>query len=546
MYDDEIFTFCQDQARMTRIPLLKSLQEVATACALITLSGCASNSPITDANWPQNKPSIDGYNIEQSKRVLLHGLSEINERALDEPSIEKLVVRGLRGLVEVDPLFSITETNERLRTYIGTELASDLIKPSSNRITEWVDMFHGAVIGSRRKSLLLHSADKEQIYHAFFETSLQGLDPYSRYAGKLQARSNRETRNGFSGIGIRFLIDELGLNITAVQNNAPAAVAGLQVGDIITHVDGISIVSKKRWSVRRLLRGTAGTKTKFIIIREKLGAAFPATLTRGLIVAPTVDTKVVDGIAVIKIHSFNQQTTQSVNAELTRILTAYSSILGIVLDLRGDPGGLLDQAVSVSDLFMETGHIVSTRGRHLESIQLYEAFAGDIAEGRPLIVLTDSRSASAAEIVAAAIQDNGRGFVVGTSTYGKGTVQTVIRLPNNGEITLTWSQFHAPDGYAIENLGILPFVCTSGLSGSAEKVLRSWHTAGSRIANMKAQWRTVAPHDVIARSGLRSLCPAEVRPDTSNDLEIAISLLSDPQLYAQALGYTAITEAQQE
>ena len=351
---------------------------------------------------------------------------------------------------------------------------------------------------------------------------------------------------GFGGIGMRYEENDLGVIVTGVQKNAPASQAGIKVGNIVTHIDGTSLAAKRRWTVRRLLRGAIGSQSDLTVITGNLEKAKRTTVTRSLILPQTVETDVIGDTVVVKIHSFNQQTAQTVNSELAEALAISPEVNGIILDLRGDPGGLLDQAVTVSDLFLESGRIVSTRGRHPESIQRYQAFEGDVTQGRRIIVMVDSRSASAAEIVAAAIQDSGRGLIVGTSSYGKGTVQTVVRLPNDGEITLTWSRFHAPAGYSIQDLGVLPMVCTSGLSGSVETALQQWKTSGSLIADTKAQWRIVAPDDINTRSSLRSRCPAEVRADTTIDLDLALSLLSDGNLYAQALGLTATTEAQKE
>ena len=527
----------------TRSASLRGWIAIAFAAAL---SGCASTAVITEHNWPQDRKIVDGFDIGQSSRVLIHGLTQIEARALDQPSIDQFVLTGLNGLVEIDPLFSVVNTGDRIKTYVGAELSSDLQSPAGRNVREWVNVFHGAVIGARRKSLLIRNADLERFYYTFFDTALEDLDPYSRYSGRLQARTNRETRNGFGGIGMRFVDKRIGLVVTGLQSNAPAAKAGLEVGDIITHIDGTSLISKRRWTVRRLLRGPIGSTVEFVTLRGKLSPAQIISVKRSLIVPQTVETETVDNIIVVSIHSFNQQTAQTVEAELSTALSENPFVEGVILDLRGDPGGLLDQAVTVSDLFMETGRIVSTRGRYPESVQRYQAFEGDVAEGRPMIVLVDSRSASAAEIVAAAIQDSGRGFIVGTSTYGKGTVQTVIRLPNDGEITLTWSRFHAPDGYAIQDLGVLPLVCTSGLTGSVEDALQAWQTSGSQIAGTKAQWRTVAPGDIKSRSTLRSRCPAEVRPATSIDLDLAKGLISNDILYAQALGLTATSEAQND
>jgi len=336
------------------------------------------------------------------------------------------------------------------------------------------------------------------------------------------------------------------LEVRAVQPGSPAIAAGLRAGDLITHVDGQTVATKRSWTILRLLRGSVGSKSLLTVLRGQLSGAKQVEITRSLIVPQTVEASLEDDVAVIKIHSFNQQTSKTVQTEIVNLRRQAPSVSALILDLRGDPGGLLDQAVAVSDLFMDTGAIVSTIGRHPESIQRYQAFAGDITAGLPIAVLVDSRSASAAEIVAAAIQDTGRGVIVGTSTYGKGTVQTVIRLPNDGEITLTWSRFHAPDGYAIEDLGVLPMVCTSGAEQSPTEIIQNWQKSSSQFAAQRSRWRTVRASDIKARSALREQCPAQVRDDDSIDLDIAKSLISNKEKYAQAVGLTATTAAQKE
>lgn len=517
---------------------------IVVLVAVTALSACTTSGVISDNTWPKNRSTVEGLNLAESDSVLFHGLTQVEAKALTPPSMGRFVLTGLSGLADIDPLFSIVDADGRIQTYIGSVLASDLTKPTENAARPWLDLFQGSLVGARRKSDAIREADLEQIYAAFFDSALTALDPYSRYAGRLQARSNRETRNGFGGIGLRYVRNNLGLEIQGLQPDAPAEAAGLLIGDIITHIDGTSIVAKRSWTVRRLLRGPIGSTTTFSIIRGRFQPSVSVPIVRRLIVPQTVEFAVIDQVAIIEIHSFNQQTSQTVDALLAAALERTPQISGIILDLRGDPGGLLDQAVTVSDLFMDSGHIVSTRGRHPESIQRYQAFDGDVSGGLPMAVLVDSRSASASEIVAAAIQDSGRGLIIGTSSYGKGTVQTVIRLPNDGEITLTWSRFHAPSGYAIEDLGVLPIVCTSGLTGPIEVALESWKETESRFIAAKAEWRTVAPGDIDARAELRSECPAQIRPETSIDLNLAKSLILKEILYAQAIGLTATTSAQ--
>ena len=210
---------------------------------------------------------------------------------------------------------------------------------------------------------------------------------------------------------------------------------------------------------------------------------------------------------------------------------------GIILDLRDDPGGLLDQAIDVSDLFLSEGRIVSTVGRHPESQQSYDARAGDIAAGIPIVLLVNSRSASSSEIVTAALQDNRRAVVVGSNTYGKGTVQTVFTLPNDGELILTWSRFHAPSGYALQDLGVLPNLCTAKKGANAQAIIRTLAVTDVRTNQLFRQWRASTLPNAARSKPLRAHCAADPS-DTARreiDLQVAKALLSEPALYQRAL-----------
>lgn len=544
--DDKTEEWTPDVTRYPAAEHVGLLSRVLAAMSLLwLLAGCASTGVVSEADWSEDRKVVEGYALAEADKVFSHGLTQIDARALERPDMGRFILSGLTGLADIESLLSVVDTGDRIKTYFGSVVAADLDKPKGQEIRPWLTLLHASIVGARRQSERLRLADPEQIYAAFFDTALSDLDSYSRYAGRLQARSNRETRNGFGGIGLRYVSTDLGLEVRGLQPNAPGSNAGLQIGDVITHVDGRSLADQRNWAIRRLLRGPIGSSSTFTVLRERLSPALSITVERSLIVPQTVELQMVDNIAVIEIHSFNQQTSQTVEAALKKAIEVTPTLAGVILDLRGDPGGLLDQSVTVSDLFMDDGPIVSTQGRHPESIQRYQAFDGDISAGRPVAVLVDSRSASASEIVAAAIQDSGRGLVVGTSSYGKGTVQTVVRLPNEGEITLTWSRFHAPDGYAIEDLGVMPMVCTSGQDGPVSEVLGSWRKSSSQIAERKAAWRTVSATDVKARAALRSQCPAQVRSEDSIDLEVAKALILNETLYAQAIGLTATTAAQQ-
>jgi carboxyl-terminal processing protease len=275
-------------------------------------------------------------------------------------------------------------------------------------------------------------------------------------------------------------------------------------------------------------------------VRKGNGAAANAqvSLERALIVPPTVTTTTKDGISVITISSFNSGTAFSAYTAVKKV-KAIPGFKGVILDLRGNPGGLLDQGVAVADLFIAQGRIVSAQGRHPASVQTYDAKSGDPGEDVPLVVLIDGGTASAAEIVASALQDSGRAVVVGTNSFGKGTVQTVIRMPNKGEMTLTWSRFHSPSGYALHGLGVLPTICTTDDHAQASNLINQLREGRPTVSANIALWRTTGIDDQQQRKQLRSVCPASRHGDVALDLELGRALLADHSLYAHALGLLA-------
>jgi len=236
------------------------------------------------------------------------------------------------------------------------------------------------------------------------------------------------------------------------------------------------------------------------------------------------------GVAIIQVASFNQNTTQQIVEDLGRLQREIGERLrGIVLDLRGNPGGLLDQAVSLSDVFIPKGPIVATVGRHPASRQFFEASGDSLAPQVPIVVLINGGSASSSEIVAAALQDVGRAVIVGTASYGKGTVQTVLRLPNDGELTLTWAQLVAPSGYFLHQHGVIPSLCTSDLGDDDNSI-----QIALQRTNAVALARPRASLDEGAWSQLRRSCPAR-QGDRDIDIKVAKRLLADPALFSQAV-----------
>jgi len=279
------------------------------------------------------------------------------------------------------------------------------------------------------------------------------------------------------------------------------------------------------------LRGAPGTSVA-LTVGPASDKGRRLMVRRDKVIPNTVTAQAVEGIGIIHIDRFNAATALNVRDAVSR-LGGPAEIRGIVLDLRGNPGGLLDQAVAVADQFIRQGRIISTRGRHPDSMQKFDATPDDIADGLPMVVLVDGRSASAAEIVAAALQDSGRAVVVGASSFGKGSVQTVTRLPNDGELFLTWSRIYTPAGYTLHRQGVQPSICTSNDVKTPEQALLSL-AAGPVPPSTLALWRQRAPDDETALTRLREACPwKEHAPEL--DIQVARNLLQDTALYRRAL-----------
>jgi carboxyl-terminal processing protease len=290
---------------------------------------------------------------------------------------------------------------------------------------------------------------------------LTGLDPHSSYMNEQEWHEMQtETSGHFGGIGLE-LTDKGGLlQVVSPIDGTPAAEAGIQPGDLITAVNGKSIEGVSLNDAITEMRGPPNTKLGLILKRQGLDAPIVLTLVRQIIHVHTVKSTLMGDIGVLRISEFNEQTNAGVQAAM-RSLRAESGgrLRGLIVDLRNDPGGLLDQAIAVSNDFLDSGAIVSTRGRHSDDNQSWRAKPDrDISGALPIVVLTNNGTASAAEIVAGALQDNRRALVLGAQSFGKGSVQTLFPLQGNGAIRLTTARYYTPSGRSIQGIGITPNV----------------------------------------------------------------------------------------
>jgi carboxyl-terminal processing protease len=321
-----------------------------------------------------------------------------------------------------------------------------------------LDLFADAF--ERVRSQYVEEVTDEQLVEAAINGMLTSLDPHSSYMDKKSFSDMRiQTKGEFGGLGIEVTQENGVVKVIAPMDDTPAAKAGVQPGDYITHLDGQPIVGLSLNEAVEKMRGPVGSPIKLTIRREKVAEAVMLTLNRASIKVQSVRSRLEGSIGYIRISAFNEQTQPGLDKAITKIKEqAGAKLAGYVLDLRNNPGGLLDQAISVSDTFLEKGReIVSTRGRGGKESERYAAKPGDASQGLPIVVLINGGSASASEIVAGALQDHKRAIILGTQSFGKGSVQTVI--PLQGQQTamrLTTSRYYTPSGRSIQQLGIIP------------------------------------------------------------------------------------------
>lgn len=491
--------------------------------------------------YTSSEPPVETFASPAVADVIVAGFDNISDKYIEKVTLSRIGVEGLRGLGAIDPAISLKEEGDEIVLRDGGIEIGRMQSPDETDIRAWAAAVVALTEKARGHSRDVRKASAEKIYEAIFDGALSDLDIFSRYAGSAEATRNRAKRDGFGGLGIRFRVERGVAVVTKVIKSTPAAESGLRQGDRIISIDGAYIRGLKNREITKLIRGPVHTKVRLKLSRTESVQPFTIEVARAHIVPETVTTKIDDGIAIIRISSFNHDTANAVERALEKLADPNGPpVIGIVLDLRGNPGGLLRQSIKVADLMLTQGDILRTVGRHPESLHHYEAGGNDLASGLPLVVLVDGKSASAAEIVAAALQDRDRAVVVGTSSYGKGSVQTVIRLPNDGEITLTWSRFVAPSGYYLHGLGVVPTVCTSGKEKLSQAAGIIETALGDNEPGYSTVWRKRAFLNQNERRGLRENCPSEARRGAL-DVEIAKRLILDGAAHQKALRQTTAT-----
>ncbi len=308
--------------------------------------------------------------------------------------------------------------------------------------------------------------DDKKLIEGAINGMLASLDPHSSYLDARDFQNMRQTTDGeYGGLGLTVTTEDGAVKVIAPTDDTPAARAGIKSGDYITHLDGELIYGQTLQDAVDKMRGAPGTSIKLTVVRQGETKPLEFALKREIIQIRPVKFETKGNVGIIRISSFSKQTGEATKAAVTGIEKKLgANLAGFIIDLRSNPGGLLDQAIDVSDVFLDHGEIVSQRGRTKAEIQRYFAHPGDLADGKPIVVLVDEGSASAAEIVAGALQDQRRALIVGQRSFGKGSVQTLIPLSQDTALRLTTARYFTPSGRSVQEAGIEPDVQVPQLS----------------------------------------------------------------------------------
>ena len=338
----------------------------------------------------------------------------------------------------------------------GPLVAQEAVKDSS--VYEQLDLFGD--IFERVRSQYVEEVSTEDLVTAAINGMLTSLDPHSSYLSAKDFEDMQvQTRGEFGGLGIEVTQEEGFIKVISPMDGTPAAKAGILAGDYITQVNGESVSGIMLDEAVEKMRGPIGSEIIITVVRQGTAEPFDVSIIRDTIKMTAVRGRVVGKTVVLRITTFNDQTTSGIKAELDKGLKelgGLENLDGVVLDLRNNPGGLLNEAITASDAFLDKGEIVSTRGRAAGSGERYNAEPGDLINGKPIVLLINGGSASASEIMAGALQDHRRAIVVGTKSFGKGSVQTLIPLRGDGAMRLTTARYYTPSGRSIQALGISP------------------------------------------------------------------------------------------
>jgi carboxyl-terminal processing protease len=465
-------------------------------------------------------------------------LSYIAPRAVQTLTVPQMTVWGLNGLTALDPDLTAALQDNQIRLYGPEQLLIAVPTPSPSDAAAWGKAAARVANAAFAASPALQKAGTQGVIESFFDELFNHFDPYSRYEPPIQAAQDQLMITGIAGTGFSVLRKDNAVILGDIAPDSPAAEAGLTAGTQVLAIDDKPVYPAEIPLLNANLKGIPGS-TVLLRLRDPQNptAVTDVNLTRAFVPPQTVFQEtdgIPSNILALRISGFNKGTSDQFSAALVADLNAQPAPTGLLIDLRGNRGGVLRQAVLVADTLLPAGKIVEAAGRDPDADQSFSAEGSDLTGGLPMLVLVDGQTASAAEILAAALADNRRAVVIGSSTLGKGLVQTLTTLPDGGELFITWSRVLAPRGWPLQSLGVIPQICTS----LGEQALDAQLTALANGKNLLLPALTAAraarpPVPITTVLNIRNQCPAAL--GSPLDLTAATAVFANPALYRSAL-----------
>ncbi len=480
-------------------------------------------------------PPSFGRNLNDAlvANVFAAGFAFMQPRTLSPEPLSSLALWALGGLTTSDVRLSAELREGALQLALGDRVIAAQPAPAAGDARRWGEAVAAVVRVGWNASDAVRQRGTQGVIQAMFDALCSHLDRYSRYAPPAAADADRERRSGVAGIGLRVTANNGAFVLRDISPDGPAASAGLHDGDRLLAVDGTATAGIDLDGVTALLAGPEGS-TVVLTLRRGRAPVRDATVERALVPPRTVTAEWRADVLVLRVSGFAIDTGAQIAEALTDALDSARRPRGVVIDLRGNRGGLLRQAVAAAETLLAHGLVATTAGRDPTALHSFVADGVDMAVGLPTVVMVDGNSASSAEILAAALADQHRAVVVGSSTQGKGLVQTIAPLPDGGELFITWSRVFAPLGWPLQDLGVLPQVCTSfgarGLMRQLAGLARGRQSMADALARHRAARPPLSATEIL---DLRSACPASAA--SALDLVAARRLIDNPGAYAAAL-----------
>ncbi|MBO1323760.1 peptidase S41 [Acetobacter sp. TBRC 12305] len=495
--------------------------------------GSAATGPATvaEASAPDQPPASD---LPLIRSVIGTALQFLGPRTLEPHSSRDFTLWGLGCLTALDPSLAFDTRGADIQLLSGQSHLLSRPAPAQDNIDGWAQLATDFLDTARAHSDAVRTASRDDLLQAFFDELFNHLDPYSRYIGPSSAATDREARiGGEADAGVTLAQSGKHVVIAAINANGPAWPAAIETGDRILAVNNRSTAGQSAATVSQWLCGPEDSRLVLRLLTPGQARARTVVLRRAKVPPETVFAFASGSIIVLRITAFSSDTAEELSQYLDQATQA-PHLKGLIIDLRGNRGGVLQQAVTAAALLLDHGVAAVTSGRDPQANHIWAVQGGDMTGGLPITILVDGRTASAAEILAAALADHRRAVVIGSATLGKGLVQTVAQLPDEGELFVTWSRVIAPLHWPLQGLGVMPQICTSLGEADLARTLADLPTGRlDSQAAVAASRAARYPLPVSRILAIRKACPAALGSD--RDLNVARALLENPAWYKTAI-----------